>query len=182
MPTYVALLRGINVGGHKKVKMELLRESIAALGFEHVKTYIQSGNVVFKGAKHSPAALSKKIEERIVKDFGFPALVITRTQGEIATAIQSNPFLKEGAADAGRLHLVFLPDVPAPAVVKELAALTTEPDRSRILGKEIYLYLPNGFAESSFHRSPLERKLLNRATTRNWNTVNKLHQMCQESA
>jgi len=114
MPTYIALLRGINVGGHKKVKMELLRKSFTALGFEQVQTYIQSGNVVFKGAKASAAALSRKIEDRIVKDFGFPAPVITRTQEEIATAIQNNPFLKEGAVDPGRLHLIFCRKLPRP--------------------------------------------------------------------
>jgi uncharacterized protein (DUF1697 family) len=182
MPIYIAMLRGINVGGHKRVKMDVLRESFAALGFEQVQTYIQSGNVIFKAAKLSPAALSKRIEDRIVKDCGFSALVITRTHEEIAKTVANNPFPRERGIDLERLHVVFLPEAPAPAVLKELAGLTTEPDRSCCLDKEIYLYLPNGFAHSSLANNPLERRLLNRATTRNWRTVNTIYQMCQEGA
>jgi uncharacterized protein (DUF1697 family) len=98
------------------------------------------------------------------------------------TAIESNPFLKEGAIDPEKLHVVFLPEPPAPANLRELAALTTEPDRSRCLGKEMYLYLPNGFAHSSLANNPLERRLLKSATTRNWKTVNAIHQMCEDCA
>lgn len=182
MQTYVALLRGINVGSNKRIKMDRLRESFTGLGFERVQTYIQSGNVVFTAAKLSPAVLSKRIEDRIVKDFGFSALVITRTREEIAKAVKNNPFLKERAIDLRSLHLVFLLEAPAPSALKELAGLTTEPDRSRIVGEEIYLHLPNGIAHSSLANNPLERRLLNRATTRNWKTVNMLHQMCQDRA
>jgi uncharacterized protein (DUF1697 family) len=81
---YVSMLRGINVGGHKRIKMDQLRASFQALGFEQVKTYIQSGNVVFKTGKLSPAGLSKRIEERILKDFGFPVSVISRTSDAIS--------------------------------------------------------------------------------------------------
>lgn len=182
MPIYIAMLRGINVGGNKRIKMDGLRESFEALDFENVQSYIQSGNVVFKASKHPPVSLSKKIEDRILRDFAFPVLVITRTHVEMNTAIESNPFLKEGAIDPEKLHVVFLPEPPAPANLRELAALTTEPDRSRCLGKEMYLYLPNGFAHSSLANNPLERRLLKSATTRNWKTVNAIHQMCEDCA
>lgn len=182
MPTYVAMLRGINVGGNKRIKMDRLRASFAAVGCEQVQTYIQSGNVVFKSAKMAPATLARKLEGRILQDFGFSALVITRTYEEMKQAVDDNPFLKERGIDPERLHLVFLPEAPAPSALKELAALTTEPDCSRCMGKEIYLYLPNGFAHSSLANNPIERRLLNRATTRNWRTVSKIYQMCQDCA
>ncbi len=180
MPIYVAMLRGINVGGHKRIRMDRLRESFAALGFDRVQTYIQSGNVVFKARKSSPAALSRKIEERILKDFSFPVLVILRVHGDLSKVVGNNPYPKERGIDLERLHVVFLPEAPAPPTLRELAGLTRAPDRSCCVGQEIYLYLPNGFGHSSLANNPLERRLLNRATTRNWKTVNMLHQMCQD--
>lgn len=182
MPIYVALLRGINLAGHKLVRMERLRESFVALGFGQVQTYIQSGNVVFKAGRTSPAALSRKIGDCIVKEFGFSSPVVVRTREEMQRAIADNPYLKEPGIDPTRLHVIFLPEVPEPAVLKELAGLTRKPDRSQCLGKEIYLHLPNGFAKSSLTNNPIERRLLKGATTRNWKTVNMIHQMCQDCA
>ena len=182
MPIYVAMLRGINVGGNKRIKMDRLRSTFEALGCERVQTYIQSGNVVFETGKLSPAVLFGRIEDRIVRDFGFSALVITRTSNEMKKIVDDNPFLKDGRIDPEKLHVMFLPEPPALSALKELVSLTTQPDQSRCLGKEIYLYLPNGMAHSSLANNPLERRLLNRATTRNSRTVNTLHQMCQDRA
>jgi uncharacterized protein (DUF1697 family) len=178
MPIYVSLLRGINVGGHKKIKMHQLRISLEALGLEQVKTYIQSGNVVFKTSKTSPAALSKKIEAKIFSEFGFSASVISRTADEINQAIASNPFLKQRGIDPEKLHVAFLSEIPAPPALKKLAGLTLAPDQSRCFGKEVYLYFPNGVSQSSLWKYPLDRVLQVVATTRNWRTVNTLHQMC----
>jgi uncharacterized protein (DUF1697 family) len=178
MPVYVALLRGVNLGPNKRMKMEKLRASCEALGFTQVQTYIQSGNVVFKAAKTAPAKLAKKIEERIVRDFGFSAAVLVRTREEIGCLIEKNPFLKK-TDDGARLHAVFLAEVPAAEILKEFAGLTTLPDESRCIEREVFLYLPNGMGKSSLIHNPLERKLLKGATTRNWNTVKQLHAMCQ---
>ena len=128
MPIYIAMLRGINVGGNKRVKMDLLRASFEALGFEQVKTYIQSGNVVFKSRKTATSALSKKIEERIISDFGFPASVISRSSEELGKMIESNPFLKERGIDPEKLHVMFLSESPAPAALDKLASLVAPPD------------------------------------------------------
>ena len=182
MPVYVAMLRGINVGGNKIIKMDRLRASFESLGFEQVQTYIQSGNIVFKAGKASSTALSKKIEDRIVKDFGFPASVVLRASQEIAGAIAANPYVKDPAIEMERLHVMFLRDAPAPETLKELARLTTKPDRSHCSGKEIYFHLPNGVARSSLANNPIERRLLSQATMRNWKTVSALHQMCQDRA
>ena len=168
-----------NVGGHKRIKMDQLRKSFQALGFEQVKTYIQSGNVVFKTGKLSPAALSKKIEERILRDFGFSVSVISRSSDEMATAIERNPFLKERGIDQGKLHVTFLSVSPAPTGLKKLADLTRLPDQFRCLDREIFFYLPNGVSGSVLMKSPVARILEIVTTTRNWRTVNTLHQMCR---
>jgi uncharacterized protein (DUF1697 family) len=127
----------------------------------------------------SPAALGEKIEARILSDFGFPAPVITRTPGDLASMIDSNPFAKRRGIDPARLHVTFLADAPTAIALTDLAKLTTAPDESRCVGKEIFLYLPNGMGKSSFMNNPIERRWLKAATTRNWNTVNKLFEMCQ---
>ncbi len=178
MPIYVSMLRGINVGGHKKVKMDHLRASLESMGLELVKTYIQSGNVVFRTVKVSSATLSEKIEARILSEFGFPVSVISRTAKEIGQAVANNPFLQEHGIDAEKLHVMFLSEVPAPAALKKLTDRITAPEQSRCLGKELYLYLPSGIAGSFLMKAPVDRLLSVVTTTRNWRTVNTLHQMC----
>jgi uncharacterized protein (DUF1697 family) len=177
MPVYVAMIRGINVGGNKLIKMDQLRKSLEAKGFEQVKTYIQSGNVVFKAAKLSSTAVARKIEAVIVKDFGFSASVISRTRDEMSTVIANNPFLKMPGIDPAKLHVAFLSDTPAPASLKKLAELTRLPDQASCVGKEVYLYLPNGVSQSSLWKTPLDRVLSVVTTMRNWKTVNTLHRM-----
>ena len=180
MPAYVALLRGINIGPNKRIKMDALRKSFETLGFEQVQTYIQSGNVVFKAGKSSPASLGKKIEGRIVQDFGFSASVIVRSSDELGQALAANPFLKQRGVDLEKLHVTFLSEPPAASAIKKLAEYTIAPDQSRCIGSNIYLHLPNGFSKSSLFRVPWEKALAVVTTTRNWRTVNALHQMCQE--
>jgi uncharacterized protein (DUF1697 family) len=181
MPIYISLLRGINVGGHKRIQMDKLRASFESLGFENVKTYIQSGNVVFKTKNVSPSTLSKRIEEKILSDFGFSASVISRGSDELTKTIEHNPFLNEREINHEKLHVMFLSDAPAPDALKKLASLTAAPDQFRSSGREIYFYLPNGVSQSVLMKSPVDRILAVVTTTRNWKTVNSLHQMCQDS-
>ncbi len=178
MPIYISLLRGINVGGHKRIKMDRLRESFEAMGFKQVKTYIQSGNVVFKARTLSSAALSTKIEERILADFGFSVSVISRVADEIANTIKNNPFLRQPGIDSEKLHVAFLSEAPALSALNKLEKLTLKPDQSRCIGRELYLYFPNGVSGSSLWKHPLDAVLSVVATTRNWKTVNTLDQMC----
>lgn len=177
---YVSLLRGINVGGHKKIKMDQLRDSFEALGFERVKTYIQSGNIVFAAANLSPAVLAKKIEEQILSDFGFPVPLVLRTAEELKATVENNPFLKERDVDLEKLHVMFLSDVLASSAIKKLAELTTAPDQARCLDRHIYFSFPNGVSQSVLFKSPIDRILAVVNTTRNWKTVNSIHQMCRE--
>ncbi len=180
MPIYVSMLRGINVGGNKRMKMERLRESFEALGFEQVKTFIQSGNVIYKAAKTSTTALSNRIEKKLLEDFGFPVFVVSRTVDEMIAAIENNPFATAPGIDQEKLHVMFLSESPTATALSKLATLTVSPDQSTCVGKEIYLYLPNGAGESKLMKSPIDRVLSVVTTTRNWRTVNSLRQMCQD--
>jgi len=178
MPTYVAMLRGINLGPHKRVKMEALRKSFESIGLKNVQTYIQSGNVIFKAGKTSSATLRKKIEEQIISDFAFSSLTILRSREELGKVVQVNPFVEQAGPNHEKLHVIFLSEPPESDVLRQLKGLTKAPDESCCLGQEIYLHLPNGFSRSSMMNNPIERKLLGQATTRNWRTVNNIYQMC----
>ena len=180
MPVYVSMLRGINVGPHKRIKMDRLGASFEALGFERVETYIQSGNVVFKSGKISTAELSKKIEEKLEGDFGFSIPVVSRTAKEMSATVKNNPFLRERGIEAERMHVMFLSDAPAAERLKKLAEVATPPERTSCSAREIYLYLPNGVAESKLMKSNLEKILGVVPTTRNWRTVKELARMCEE--
>jgi uncharacterized protein (DUF1697 family) len=175
--TYICLIRGINVGGQKIVKMERLRESLTRLGLGGVKTYVQSGNVVFKAPGQSEEGLCGKIRKKIQSDFGFDVSVILRTAEEMGKTIEKNPFLKEKGIDTSKLHVTFLEKLPEKANLKSLETLKIEPDALRHLGTEIYLYYPNGFSGAKLSHNTLERLLGCKGTSRNWNTVNQLHRM-----
>jgi uncharacterized protein (DUF1697 family) len=180
MPVFIAMLRGINIGPHKRMKMEKLRASCQALGFDKVQTFIQSGNVVFQAAQMSSPVVSKKLEARIVTDFGFSADVIARTQDEMKKIVKNNPFLKDPSLDPAKFHVVFLSEKPQAAALKRLETLTLAPDKLRHSGKEIYFYFPNGVSGSSVWKHPLDRVLSVTSTMRNWNTVNSLYEMAAQ--
>jgi uncharacterized protein (DUF1697 family) len=175
--TYVALLRGINVGGHKIIKMDQLRKAFEELGFEDVATYVQSGNVVFKSPKKTSADLSRKIEEMLLRRFNMSVHVIMRTAEEVDDVLRNNPFLKERGTDVTKLYVTFLSLTPQKTAIKGLDAIAAGPDRFRCRGQEIYLHCPNGFGGTKLSINAFERVLAVGATTRNWNTVNKLHEM-----
>jgi uncharacterized protein (DUF1697 family) len=177
MPVYIAMLRGINVGGHKRVPMERLRALCEELGFEQVRTFIQSGNLVFKAAKSSPADLSAKIEKKIMAEFGFAVSVMTRTPEELAQAMRNSPFAEESKVEPAKVHVVFLSGVPKAEAAKKLEALATPAEQIRHRGREVHLYYRDGMGRAKITGSVLERVLSVAATARNWNTVNKLHEM-----
>lgn len=180
MTTYVALLRGINIGPHKRMKMERLRATCEALGFKNVRTYIQSGNIVCQAGKLSSDAAARKIEAQIVKDFGFSADVIARTGDEMKQIVVGNPLLKEQGVDISKLHVVFFSEAPLSEAIKKLEAIVQAPDKVRHRGKEIYFYFPNGVSGSSIWKHNLDRVMGISGTMRNWRTVNTLHDMAAE--
>jgi len=173
------MLRGINIGPHKRMKMEKLRASCESLGFEEVKTYIQSGNIVFRAGKMRAEALSKKLEEQIVRDFGFSSDIIIRSKQELERIVTGNPLLRR-ALDESKLHVGFAREAPSPAAIRKLESLTLEPDKICHVGQEIYLYFPNGVSGSSLWKHPLDRVLAVPITMRNWRTVTTLSEMAAE--
>jgi len=173
MARYVALLRGINVGGNKKVPMARLRELMEGLGYTDVATLLQSGNAVFTSKEKSPAKLVKQLEAAIAQEFGFEVAVIVRTRDELAAAIQANPL--PGAEEAPSQFLVtFLSDVPDPKRLQQIDAAAYLPDEFRVVGREIYARFPNGLRDSKLATVLGGARLGVTPTARNWSTVTKL--------
>jgi uncharacterized protein (DUF1697 family) len=179
MPEYIAMLRGINVSGHNLIKMDQLRASFESLGFTNVKTYVQSGNVVFEAPTEPAARLREKIEQKILGGYGFSVPVLLKTAKELGEIVQRNPFLKEPAIDRSKLHVTFLSDAPPPAALEQLQSLAVPAERLCLVGQQIYLYCPNGYGKTKLSNTAIEKKLSVRATTRNWATTNALLAMTQ---
>jgi len=178
MPIYVALLRGVNVG-QNILRMDRLREVCSEMRLKNVRTYVQSGNVVFEG-QGSAAHWSQALERKLVGETRLPVTVIVRTAVELGKVLVENPFLSRKEIDTTRLHVTFLQDAPAKSAVESLGKVRAGVDRFRWVGKEIYLHCPDGYGRTKLSNSVIEKILSLRATTRNWNTVNKLHKMCSE--
>jgi uncharacterized protein (DUF1697 family) len=175
MTTYVALLRGINLGARNKVSMPDLRALFADLGAEDVETYVQSGNVVFRSAV-SPAKLAAAIEKGIRRDLGLDVTVLVRTQRELAKLVAANPFA-DRTKELTKLHVTFLADKPDSTRVRKLDPTLAEPDEFHVIGQEVYLHCPNGYGRSKLSNAYFEKQLDVRATTRNWRTVTKLAEL-----
>ena len=181
METYISILRGINVSGQKKILMADLKTLYENLQFKNVKTYIQSGNVVFKSEKKlADTETAKRIEEAIQKEYGFHVPVIIRSHKELDKVIASNPFSSEKNIDLKKLHVTFLSEFPSKEKLQELKSVDFSPDEFTIQGKEIYLHIPVSYGETKLSNSFFEKKLKVTATTRNWNTVNKLAEIGSE--
>jgi len=176
MGTYVALLRGVNVGGNQRVPMAALRQLCDDLGYADVVTYIQSGNVVFRSPARRAAAVERAMTVAIEKDLGLKVSVIVRTQAELATVAAGNPF---GNAEPNRLHVAFLDTKPAAARVRALEAFDAGADEVKVRGREAYLHTPKGYGNSKLSGPFIEKQLQVAATARNWNTVTKLLEMAR---
>lgn len=170
---YIALLRGVNVSGKNRIAMANLRDLFAGLGYQDVRTYIQSGNVVFL-APASEDTTREAIEGAIARDLGMEVTVLLRTAEDLRAITEGNPFLP--AADPAILHVTFLAAVPA---TMEVSAPPSGRDEYRIAGREIYLSCPEGYGNTKLTNSLWERRLQMRATTRNWRTVMTLLEMAE---
>ena len=165
---YVALLRGINVGGRTKVAMDDLRRLFGELGHGNVTTYIQSGNVLFDAG--GPAAgIAAGVEERIAADLGLSVTVILRSATELEQVVAGNPFGGR-VADESKLHVTFLARRPTAAVEAPAGVA----DELVVAGREVYLHCPDGYGRTKLDNAFFERRLGVPATTRNWRTVCKL--------
>ncbi len=170
---YAAFLRGINVGGHNKIKMETLREMFAALRFENVKTYINSGNVIFETSEIDENALVSKIEQAIQAGFSLNIKVMVRTIDEIVDIIENNPFAGQFENDKD-LHVLFL-DEELPAEKRDiLLSNNNENEIFTVRNREIFCLLRVSVLDSLLGKDYIGKKLKTSATARNWRTVNKI--------
>jgi uncharacterized protein (DUF1697 family) len=180
MPMYIALLRAINVTGHNMVPMKALRELFLALPAEDVKTYLQSGNVVFESRAADVAGIAADVETRITTEMGLKVSVLVRTPDEFEEVLSGNPFLADGA-DPAHLYVTFLAASPGPDRRRtlETAGQAGGPDDFRLQGRHVYLHCPNGYGRTKLNNAFFERKLVVAATTRNWRTVTTLVEMAR---
>ena len=177
-PVQIALLRGINVGGNKLVGMAALRELLAGSGYDDVRTYLQSGNVLLS-SRARPAQLEHDLERLVAEGLGVDVQVLVRTRDELAGVIERDP-LGDVVDDPARYLVSFLSAKPKAAVVRDLAALDVEPERFVISGRELYAWHPDGIGRSALRKVLTERRLGVSATGRNWKTVTKLLELADE--
>jgi len=177
MPTYIALLRAVNVAGNM-VKMERVRQWCIELGWQNVRTYVQSGNVVFESGDRV-TVVQQVLEAKLAGETKRAITVIARTAADLERVLKGNPFLAESGIDRSRLYVTFLQSAPGPRALEALASMETRHDRFAPHGKEIYLHCPSGYGQTKLSNQVFEKRLGVRATTRNWNTVNQLVEMTQ---
>lgn len=177
MTTYIALLRGINVGGNKIIKMLDLKAMFQTLGFENVRTYIQSGNVVFESDEGSESLLTGVIERKIHEVFGFEVSVMIRTLAEMEEVITNNPFQLTEPEAFKKWYVSFLPAEPSAEALDKLRTYENGPDKVCFVGREMYILYEVSVSQSPLFKVPFDRILGMTITARNWNTVNKLAAM-----
>jgi uncharacterized protein (DUF1697 family) len=178
VPTWVALLRGINVGGKNLLPMTDLARLFEAAGCAGVRTYIQSGNVLFTASRARAETLPGLIASGIAERFGHRVPVLLRTAAELGETIRQNPFLEAGAAEDW-LHVMFLAKQPDAGRVATLDALRSPPDAFAVRGREIYLHCPNGMAKTKLTNAYFDSRLVTVSTARNWRTVRRLFELAQ---
>jgi len=173
--TFVALLRGINVGGKNKLPMKDLVALFESAGCIDVRHYIQSGNLVFGAAAALAKRLPTVLPTAIERNFGLNVPVVVRSRDELRTVAKAHPLVDAGV-DA--LHVVFLADAPSPAAVASLDPNRSPPDAFVVRGREIYVACPNGAGNTKLTNAYFDSKLETVSTMRNWRTVQKLVEMC----
>jgi uncharacterized protein (DUF1697 family) len=175
---HLALLRGINVGGNCSLPMKELAAIFAAAGASSVRTYIQSGNVIFEAG--DPTLVTAQVTGEIARVYGYPGRIVLRSAEELRRAYAGNPFARAGAS-IDTLNIYFLADQPAPEAVKALNPDRSPGDSFAVQGREIYLHLSNGMARTKLTNVYFDTQLKTVSTARNWKTVGKLVEMMEGS-
>jgi uncharacterized protein (DUF1697 family) len=171
MKTYIALLKGINVGGHKKVPMAELRELLTKTGFENVQTYIQSGNVILQSNTSDIYKIESDIEKSIEDYFGFEVSVLVKARQDLQRIFDNSPFTEEKKKAS---YFMMLHDCPSDDLVKEASEKVYEGEEYNIVNDCIYYNYENGLGKAKFNVNFFERKFKTFATARNYNTMVKL--------
>jgi uncharacterized protein (DUF1697 family) len=176
MAKYISFLRGINVGGHKIIKMENLKNFFEAYGLKDVKTYIQSGNVIFQSPEKDIDKLNSGIEKHLFQTLGFAVEVFTRSEEQLKKVHSANPFVDITPDKTTKIYVSFLRSVPPAEKMNDFESLSYDAEKFVVLGTEAYilLYKDRIKTKAVFANNILEKKLGVAATTRDWNTINKI--------
>lgn len=178
---YLAVLRAVNVAA-TWVRMSDLRDLIAGLGFQNVRTILQSGNVVFDGAQRAPAELESALEEELLTQLRLPTPVMVRRAADVARIVSDNPFAGEAERDPAHLVAVFLKSAPASEAVRALSDAIAGREQIAVRGSTLYAVYPDGIGRSKLTAALIDRKLQTKGTARNWNTIMKLADACSGKA
>jgi uncharacterized protein (DUF1697 family) len=178
MTTWITLLRSVNVLGKNMIKMPDLVRAFGNAGFTDVRTYIQSGNIIFDAADGSGDHLTVKIRELITKHFGLTLQVLVLNKQELSEIVSNNPFTRRTDIDHTKLHVTFIDRDPEPEKAEKLLSYNYLPDEIIMGSGAVYLYCPEGYGRTKYNNTFIEKKLGANATTRNWNTCLRLLEMC----
>ena len=176
---YIALLRGINVGGHKIIKMEQLRKLAEDLGWSEVSTYIQSGNILFSSDEKNKVQLESQLEQMLLLKFGFEVTAMVLEPSDFEKALLQNPYVAQTDTGSLQPYVGFLSNVPEQTLQAEFEKLDFSPDSFRISGKLMYFIFQNA-GKTKLSHTFVEKKLKVKATLRNWKTINKLHELSKK--
>lgn len=171
MNTFIVLLRGINVGGHKKVPMAELRDLLSKSGFENVKTYIQSGNIILQTSETEADNVENKVRKAIQSHFGFEVSVIAKTRPQLIQIFEDCPFINEKKTNS---YFAILSEIPNSELVKTASEKIYEHEEYHIIKDGIYFYCAEGYGKAKFNLNYFERQLNTNATARNYRTMVKL--------
>jgi uncharacterized protein (DUF1697 family) len=174
---FVAMLRGVNLGNHNRMKMEDLRSLVTGLGYEEPRTYLQSGNVVFRGTGRAES-VADALEDAIDRELGLSVPVVARSARQMRKVAAGNPMVDAGE-DPTKLHVTFLARRPTADRLRGLSSskVASRQDRFEVVGAEVFLACPSGYGSTSYDNAFFERNLGTTATTRNWRTVCTLADM-----
>jgi uncharacterized protein (DUF1697 family) len=174
MVTFVALLRGINVGRHRRIKMDDLKTLLVELGFTDIQTYIQSGNLVFQCGESDSRAVGSAIREKIRQKYDYDVPVIMLTPVELRRVVEDNPLIK---LPEKRLNVTFLEEIPSQVYIDKLEKVVLSPEQFSLKGRAVYQYSPEGYKKKKLSNALFEKALNVSATTRGWSTVKRLRAM-----
>lgn len=180
MTTYISILRGINVSGKKLIKMDVLKRMYENLNFLNVKTYVQSGNVVFNYKEADVSVLKEIISKELERCFGFVVPVILLTADTLQTIIDQNPFNNDSSKDKLHLYVTFLAEKPKQYDAYIFENIKQDGEEFHFSDNAVYLYIPNGYGKTKLTNNLLENKLKVVATTRNWKTTNELLELATQ--
>lgn len=180
MPVLICLLRGVNVGGRHKLKMDDLRWFCESLKLTNVKTHLQSGNVVFQTSERNWTVLAGKLQAAIERKCGFRPDILFRTIPEMREVMARNPFAKRKGIEPGKLVVAFLEQEPTLSARQALLQMDIAPEELHVIGRQLYLYFPNGQARPRLSWAHVGKIIPTATTARNWNTVIKLLELAEQ--